>query len=251
MRISWLSPEEISAARDALTANTATWDAHFSAGGGFTVPPMPEGSRFLDWAGITEHVARAERVSEIVRDMGLPAARAQFAGTGSALEAATVALAAHEGGELTFDQVIDVLSLPIDRYVFYAPYLELLVELGGSDVERIIRTYEDFVQAYGRAMQQVPHGGERTSAVRDGLADYYVAAGKIDEAEALFETRHNEDWGDVAVALSASRAFLAAGAVSRAVRWLGVGAARAQVLGRDELAKRLRDKQEAVRKRLS
>ncbi|MBA3395094.1 MAG: hypothetical protein H0T89_20775, partial [Deltaproteobacteria bacterium] len=68
---------------------------------------------------------------------------------------------------------------------------------------------------------------------------------------ALFERRHDEDRGDVAVALSASRAFLAAGSVSHAVRWLGVGAARAAALGREELAQRLRLKQERVRERLS
>jgi hypothetical protein len=73
----------------------------------------------------------------------------------------------------------------------------------------------------------------------------------IDEAESLFERRHEEDRGDVAVALSASRAFLAAGSISHAVRWLGVGAGRAQALGRTELADRLREKQAAVRKRLS
>jgi hypothetical protein len=53
----------------------------------------------------------------------------------------------------------------------------------------------------------------------------------------------------VAVALSASRAFLAAGSVSHAVRWLGLGADRARVLGRDDLAVRLRPKQEVVRRR--
>ena len=79
--------------------------------------------------------------------------------------------------------------------------------------------------------------------MRDGLADFYVSAGMIDEAEALFETRHEEDRDDVAVALSASRAFLAAGSISHAVRWLGVGAGRAQSLGRDDLAARLRQKQ--------
>jgi hypothetical protein len=67
----------------------------------------------------------------------------------------------------------------------------------------------------------------------------------------LFERRHDEDRGDVAVALSASRAFLAAGSISHAVRWLGVGAARAITLGRTELAEKLRAKQDAVRKRLS
>jgi hypothetical protein len=53
------------------------------------------------------------------------------------------------------------------------------------------------------------------------------------------------------VALSASRAFLAAGSISHAVRWLGIGAGRAATLGRDELAGRLRRKRERVRERLS
>jgi hypothetical protein len=35
------------------------------------------------------------------------------------------------------------------------------------------------------------------------------------------------------------------------VRWLGIGAARAQELGRADLANRLRQKQDSVRKRLS
>ena len=53
------------------------------------------------------------------------------------------------------------------------------------------------------------------------------------------------------VALSASRAFLAAGSISHAVRWLGIGAVRAATLGRDEMASRLRSKQARVRERLS
>jgi pentatricopeptide repeat protein len=107
------------------------------------------------------------------------------------------------------------------------------------------------VAAYARALGGVPQGAERVGAVRDGLADFYVRAGRLDEAEALFEQRHEEDQGDVAVALSASRAFLAAGSISHAVRWLGIGAVRAASLGRDELASRLRSKQERVRERLS
>ena len=61
MRISWLSAEEIAAARAALTSGGATWESHFTPE--FVVPPEPEGSDLLDWPGITEHVARAERVS--------------------------------------------------------------------------------------------------------------------------------------------------------------------------------------------
>jgi tetratricopeptide (TPR) repeat protein len=249
MRISWLSAEEIAAARQALRAGGARWDDHF--GPEFASPAEPEGVGILDWERITEHVARAERVSEVVREQGLAAARARFAGSGVAIEAATLAAAAHQDDALDLDQVIGVLRCEIDAYVFYAPFLELMIAMGRNDRERAIRTYEEFVEAYARVLSKIPHGSARVGAVRDGLADFYVSVGCIDEAEALFERRHEEDRGDVAVALSASRAFLATGSISRAVRWLGIGAARAKALGRDELAARMLQKQAAVRKRLS
>jgi hypothetical protein len=249
MRISWLSADEIAAARKALTASGASWDDHFAPE--FEIPAFPAGSRILDWERITEHVARAERVSAVVREHGLEEARARFGSSTLAIEAATLAAAAHEGEELDLDQVIGVLRCPIDYYVFYAPFLELLVAYGKDDVDRTVRAYEEFATAYAAALSSVPHGADRVGAMRDGLADFYVSAGRTEQAEALFERRHDEDLGDVAVALSASRAFLAAGSVSHAVRWLGVGAARATALGRDDLAQRLRAKQETVRKRLS
>ena len=249
MRISWLSAADIAATRQALTAGGASYDDHFSPG--FVPPPKPAGTPLLDWNGITEHVARAERVSKIVREAGLAAARARFAGSRIAIEAATLAAAAHEGDELALDEVIGVLECAIDGYVFYAPFLELMVAMSRSEVDRAVRAYEGFVAAYAWALRDVGHGAERIGAARDGLADFYVSAGRLDEAEALFERRHDEDRGDVAVALSASRAFLAAGSISHAVRWLGIGAVRAATLGRDELASRLRTKQERVRERLS
>ena len=249
MRISWLSAEEIAAARQALRADGATWDDHFDPD--FASPAVPEDTRILDWEHITEHVARAERVSEVVREQGLAAARARFAASDRAIEAATLAAAAHQEEELDLDQVIHVLRCSIDAYVFYAPFLELMMALGRHDLERTVKTYEDFVAAYTSALSSVPHGKARVGAVRDGLADFYVSVGMIERAETLFGDRHEEDPRDVAVALTASRAFLAAGSIAHAVRWLGIGAARAQSLGRDELATRLRQKQEAVRKRMS
>jgi hypothetical protein len=264
MRISWLSAEEIAAARRALKAGGASWDDHFALEPGtsklladaahhevFASPAEPPGLSHFDWAGITEHVARAERVSEVVREQGLAAAMARFGGTGVAIEAATLAAAAHLDDALELEQVIGVLRCDIDNYVFYAPFLELMMELGREDMTRMVKTYEDFADAYAQALSRIPHGAVRIGAVRDGLADFYVSAGMTDQANALFERRHEEDRDDVAVALTASRAFLAAGSISHAVRWLGVGAGRAQSLGRDELAERLRQKQEAVRKRLS
>jgi hypothetical protein len=249
MRISWLSAAEIATARQALTADGASYDGHFAPG--FAAPPAPAGTPLLDWDAITEHVARAERVSKVVREAGLEAARARFAGSRIAIEAATLAAAAHEGDELALDEVIGVLACAIDAYVFYAPFLELMVALASAQVDRAVSAYEDFVAAYAGALRHIPGGAERIGAVRDGLADFYVSAGRLDQAEALFERRHDEDRGDVAVALTASRAFLAAGSISHAVRWLGIGAVRAATLGRDELAGRLRSKQERVRERLS
>jgi len=249
MRISWLSAEEIASARQALTADGASYEDHFHPA--FVAPPAPERNTLIDWPGVTEHVARAERVSRVVREDGLEAARTRFAGSGIAIEAATLAAAAHQGGELGLDEVVGVLGCAIDSYVFYAPFLELLVELGKQQTDRAVAVYEAFVAAYAHTLGQLPLGGERVGAVRDGLADFYVSAGRLDEAEALFERRHEEDRDDVAVALSASRAFLAHGSLSHAVRWLGVGALRAAMLGREELAKRLRTKQERVRERLS
>ena len=98
MRISWLSAEEIAAARQALKAEGASWDDHFALKPGasqllgdaarnevFASPTEPPGLEHFDWAGITEHVARAERVSEVVREQGLAAAMARFGGTGVAM----------------------------------------------------------------------------------------------------------------------------------------------------------------------
>ena len=256
MRISWLSAEEIAAARRALKADGASWDDHFEGARSigqevFETPAEPPGLAHFDWAGITEHVARAERVSEVVREQGLAAAMARFSGSGNAIEEATLAAAAHQDDALDLDQVIGVLQCEIDSYVFYAPFLELMIELGKNERDLAVQTYEHFVDAYTRALSVIPHGAAKVGAVRDGLADFYVSAGLIDKAENLFETRHEEDRGDVAVALTASRAFLAAGSISHAVRWLGIAAGRAQSLGRDELATRLRQKSEAVRKRMS
>ncbi|MGC4083307.1 MAG: hypothetical protein QM736_14660 [Vicinamibacterales bacterium] len=44
-----------------------------------------------------------------------------------------------------------------------------------------MKAYEDFVDAYARAMADFPHGPPRLGAVRDGLADFYVSAGQVEE----------------------------------------------------------------------
>lgn len=249
MRISWLTADEIALAREALTAGGATYADHFVPD--FRAPPEPPDGKQLEWEHLTEHVARAERVSEVVRTEGIDAARARYGESPYAIEAATVAAAAFEGEQLDLEVVRHVLRCPIDSFVFYAHFLELLIEKGRSDLPQTVDLYERFSANYQRALSITPHGLEKAAAVRDGLADFYVSAGRYDDAEALFEKRHDEDQNDVAVALTASRAFLAAGKVSHAVRWLGVGATRAQTLGRADLATKLREKLERIRERLS
>src|SRR3954464_15130878 len=105
MRISWLAAAEIAAARDALTEAGKTWSDHFGPGA-FDAPPIPAGLGMLDWDRVTEHVARAERVSEVIREVGLEVARERFAGASHAIEAATLAAAAFEAERLALDEVI-------------------------------------------------------------------------------------------------------------------------------------------------
>ena len=75
MRISWLSAEEIAAARRALNAVSGSWDDHFatrtstasllSAAGRldeqFEIPAEPPGLAHFDWAHLTEHVASRQK----------------------------------------------------------------------------------------------------------------------------------------------------------------------------------------------
>ncbi len=249
MRISWLAPDVISAARDALQARAVDWADHFNPG--FEPPPRPAGVQVFDWEHVTEHVARAERVTSVVREQGLEEALRQFAASPFAIEVATLAAAAHQVESLSFELVALVLACEIDDQVFYAPFLRLLVDLGGNDHDRVIAVYEDFCEAYAATQSRADGWHDRVDAVRDGLASAYILAGRHDEGHALFERRHGEDAGDVAVALAASRSFLAAGALSRAVLWLDVAITRARSLGRADLASVLIDKQAAIRRRMS
>ena len=72
----------------------------------------------------------------------------------------------------------------------------------------------------------------------------------LTDADALFVDRHREQATDLVVALGASRAFLAAGAIRHAVRWLGLAAERADELGRAQMSARLRAKQASIGERL-
>jgi hypothetical protein len=249
MRISWLAPDVISAARAALQARASDWGAHFSPG--FEAPPAPENVEVRDWERVTEHVARAERVTEVVQQEGLEEALRRFAASPFAIEVATLAAAAHHVDQLTFELVALVLACDVDDLVFYAPFLRFLVELGASDLDKVVQVYEEFLAAYGAKDSHERDWRERVAAVRDGLAGLYAHAGRLEDAHELFERRHAEDTEDVAVALTASRTFLGAGAVARSVQWLDTAITRANALRRPDLAKVLGEKQAALRKRLS
>ena len=184
-------------------------------------------------------MARAEWVSEIVRENGLDAAITRFGGSGHAIEQATLVAAAVQGDRLELTLVVDLLDCEIDDLVAYGSFLELLQQFRATHGDEALASYERFCTAFSAKASNLPHWGDRVGAVRDGLAGFYVTCGRFDRGHDLFLERHQEDPGTILVALAASRAFWSAGATSRAIAWLGMGADRATDLGRGELANRL------------
>lgn len=249
MRISWLTPEIVRAARLALAARHRDWGAHFTPE--FVAGPAPAGIDAAGWPRIAEHVARAERVSQVVREHGLDEALARFRDSQHAIELATVTAAAVQAERATFEMIEAVLLRDIDEGIAYGGFLELLQTLGRDRRERALAVYERFCAAFASAPARQPMWAERVAAVRDGLAAYYTTCGKHEQAHALYLERHAEERDTLVVVLGASRAFLAAGEVGRAIVWLGLGAERAEALGRADMAARLRAKQDALRARQS
>ncbi len=250
MRISWLPPEVIRAARDALIARHADWEAHFLPE--FDAPPAPADFAGDDWPRIAEHVARAERVSRVVREHGMAGARYAFGGSPHAIEQATLVAAAAHADEVSLDLLEALLSCDVDELIAYGSFLALLVEIGQQqDAARMIDAYERFCGAVMEKDCESSHWEDRVAAIRDGLASAYVATGRLDDGEAIFSERHQQQPGDLVVALAAARALLAAGAVARSMLWLSKGAQRARALGRSDMEARLRIKQDTLRRRLS
>jgi hypothetical protein len=249
MRISWLEPQVIGIARDALIAHRGTWTALFAPD--LVLPPVPSGLDPEDWPRVAEHIARAERVSELVRTAGLDAALSEYEGSEHAIEHATLIAASSVADRLSLDMLEVLLSCEIDELVLYGQFLAMLCDIGGkSDAERSVAVYESFCAAAVAVGSTADMWRDRVAAVRDGLASFYVMCGRVEDGHALFEIRHGEQTSDLVVALAASRSFLSAGAVSRAMVWLGIGAERAGELGRDDMRDRLLAKQESLRSRL-
>jgi hypothetical protein len=249
MRISWLSPDIVRAAQAALASRNRDWSAHFTPE--FVAGPVPAGIDPEGWPRIAEHVARAEHVGQVVREQGLDEALARFRHSTHVIELATLTVAAMQAERATFDMVADVLLLDIDEGIAYGGFIELLQTLGRDRRERAIEVYEQFCAAFTSTTTRQPMWAERVAAMRDGLAAFYSICGRYDQAHALYLERHAEERDGLVVVLGASRAFLAAGEVGRAIVWLGLGAERADALGRTEMAARLRTKQDTLRARQS
>lgn len=250
MRISWLEPEVIRATRAALITAGDDWDALLDARVGW--PPAPRGVSPDDWPHIAEHIVRAERVSSVIRQQGFHGAAAEFASSPHAIELATLASAAVASDALELDLIESLLSCAIDELIVYGTFLALLVEVGArQDADRMVTMYERFCRAASELRTASAVWPDRVAAMQDGLGSAYVLCGRDDDAHDLFERRHAEATGDLVVALAASRAFLAAGNLARSVHWLEVGAARADALGRDPMADKLRRKADALRTRMS
>ena len=249
MRLSWIHPDVIRKVREALSRGLTSWDEAFDEGGVQAGAPPPG----VDvpgeaWPRLAAHVARAERVKEVVARRGPEAAAQRFAASPHAIERAAVL------AEDTEDvaAVAGVLACEIDEYLAYGHFLSRLVELGaGVDPGGTVAAFERFVAAASQVVTSQPTWPERLRFARDGLAALYVRVGRAEDAEALYRERFEEEPGDTTVAIGAARAFLEAGDLARAVVWLERGGARADAVGREALATRLRAKVASLRTRMN
>ncbi len=249
MRISWLEPNVVRITRSVMQANHPDWAVHFRPQ--FRAPAPPSGFDKARWPRIAEHVARAERVGQAVREQGLDAARERFGGSGHAIEQATLVSAAVQGEQLELEPVVELLECEVDDLVAYGGFLELLQRFRETSGNRALEAYESFCTAFQASSSDLPHWLERVRAVRDGLASFNISCGNHERGHHLFLERFQEEPDSVLVALAASRSFWSAGAISMTINWLDRGAERADELGRTDLAQRLRKKQDVLRARQS
>ncbi|MEM9492419.1 MAG: hypothetical protein AAGC55_24950 [Myxococcota bacterium] len=253
MIITWLTPQVIRATRTALLSHHPDWSVHFVPD--FLSPPAPADVPLKHWHGrwpaIAEHVARAERVSQVVREQGLDVALSRFRGSGHAVELATLIAAAVQAERLEFDLLDELLSCKIDEFVAYSSFLDLLNRFRDDQTESALAVYERFCAGVQQISSTLPTWRERVDAVRDGLAGFYVMCGRPEDGHRLYLERHREDPRGTLAAIAASRVFWTAGEFGRAIVWLDMGAERADELGRGDLAGRLRKKRDVLRSRQS
>jgi predicted Zn-dependent protease len=255
MRISWVHPDVAARARTALLEGRASWEDVF-AGDRLIAREPPGGVNAASWPQLAEHVARAERVREVIATSGLEAAGARFGASAHAIERAALAEALEQSPSQAPTEILaaahGVLACPIDEHLAYGHFLSQIVGLGAaSDPAGTVAALERFVAAAAAHRPTESSWAERLSVARDALAALYARVGRSDDAESVFVARFDADPADTAVAIGAARVFLEVGSVARAVAWLERGAARARTAGRVDLAARLGEKLVALRARLS
>jgi hypothetical protein len=255
LRTSWVHPDVAARAREILLDGRGSFEESFGEGDAFVAPAAapPPGVDVAIWPRLAEHLARAERVREVVAKSGLDAASERFGESPHAIERAV--LVETPEATVTLDEgniVRGVLACAVDEWLAYGHFLSRLVELDVTfDPPGTVAAFERFVAAARAVSASDPSWPERLRVADDGLASLYVRVGRADDAEALFRRRFEEDTADVTVAISAARAFLEQGEVARAIAWLLAGRDRATSAGRADLATRLGDKASALRARMS
>src|SRR5690606_34769349 len=154
----WLEADLIRVVRDSLTASHPDVAAHFMPH--FVPPPAPVGVDRSRWPRIAEHVARAERVSQVVRDRGLDAALARFGDSQHAVELAALIAAALQAERLTYGLLVTLLACEIDDLVAYGVFLDLLQRMDRVERERALGAYERFCDAFAAMPSDQPMWGE-------------------------------------------------------------------------------------------
>jgi hypothetical protein len=259
VRTSWVHPDVAERIRRRLREGRSSWEEVFDADAVRAGEP-PAGLEVAapEWPRLAAHVARAERVREVIARLGPEAARDRFAASPHAVERVALLdglLGDHDDDDAVAASIPDIqgiLACEIDEWLVYGRFLSRLVELGmAADPRGTVAAFERYIAAASAISSHQPSWPERLRAARDGLASLYVRVGRTDDAEALFDERYHEEPADTMVPIAAARAFLEAGHHARAVSWLGRAAARAQAVGRTALADQLRSKIAVLRGRLN
>jgi hypothetical protein len=253
--VSWLHPDTATLVRSLLRGDRKSWQELFTDRGEPDLPELapPEGIDPGSWPKVARHVARAERVREVVDQHGPEIAERQFRTSPHAVERASLLTALH-GETLASDlePVVGVLACDVDEWVAYGPFLARLVELGlERDPALVVVAYEQFVAASSAIRSTDASWPERVRGARGGLAAVYTRVHRGDDADAIYRDLHLSDPTDTTVSIGAARAFLEVGETARSIGWLETARTRAIDLGRAPLAQRLGEKVAALRGRLN